>query len=450
MKYSVHLLALILLFPYIVSSQEIRLEVSSFCPDLERVHLYRFGGLHFEHVMAADIVANKAIFTLPRQEWQFYYLGDSDADVMPVILGQEELLTVKFNCGKWSQTTITDSPIHRQYNQLKNTMNKLKSETNKLTRAHFSQLQQGQIPELFLAEMTALDQEKLALLDTYREENPFFYRVLALNTYLSYFIDHRGHENEMDYFAGEYFRFITFEDPALNYFPWVYESFRDYAKALADTKMPEHMLYSYINGTLDRIPATNQSRVLALSGVIAGLEKDHPESYAYYATLYADTYEHDRPELARRLRERSRAMAQMIPGAEAPDFVQLTPSGEELNLHSLRGRVLLVDFWASWCGPCRRDNPHIRQLFHKYKHHGFDILGVSLDTDRNRWLEAIEKDGLTWHQVSDLKGWRNEAGQLYSVTSIPHTVLLDKEGRIIARKLRGGALEDTLKEIFGF
>ena len=110
---------------------------------------------------------------------------------------------------------------------------------------------------------------------------------------------------------------------------------------------------------------------------------------------------------------------------------------------------VLVDFWASWCGPCRRENPHVKKLYDRYKDEGFTVLGVSLDKDEERWLQAIAADKLNWHHVSDLKGWSNEAAKLYGVRSIPHTLLLDREGKIIGVKLRGDALEKKLEEVFG-
>ena len=119
-----------------------------------------------------------------------------------------------------------------------------------------------------------------------------------------------------------------------------------------------------------------------------------------------------------------------------------------MSLSDLRGKIVLVDFWASWCGPCRRENPNVVRMYNKYKDKGFDILGVSLDKTQDRWLQAIEQDGLEWHHVSDLKGWSNEVAQAYGVRSIPHTILLDQEGRIIARNLRGQALEEKLEELF--
>ncbi|MDW8289051.1 MAG: TlpA disulfide reductase family protein, partial [Flammeovirgaceae bacterium] len=114
---------------------------------------------------------------------------------------------------------------------------------------------------------------------------------------------------------------------------------------------------------------------------------------------------------------------------------------------SLRGKVVLIDFWASWCGPCRRENPNVVKLYEKYKHKGFEIYGVSLDRDRKAWIEAIKEDGLPWIHVSDLKFWQSEAAKLYNISAIPTTVLLDKEGKIIAKNLRGKALEEAIEKV---
>ncbi len=134
-------------------------------------------------------------------------------------------------------------------------------------------------------------------------------------------------------------------------------------------------------------------------------------------------------------------------GKVAPDFTLPDTSGTEVSLKSFRGKYLLVDFWASWCGPCRRENPNNVKLYKKYKNKGFEILGVSLDKKRDNWIKAIKDDGLTWPQVSDLKYWQSEAGKLYGVSSIPYTVLLDKEGVIIAKGLRGEKLDEKVAEL---
>ncbi|WP_224998004.1 TlpA disulfide reductase family protein [Cesiribacter sp. SM1] len=136
-------------------------------------------------------------------------------------------------------------------------------------------------------------------------------------------------------------------------------------------------------------------------------------------------------------------------GQVAPEIALPNPQGEVKKLSDLRGNVVMIDFWAAWCGPCRRENPNVVRLYNKYHDKGFEIYGVSLDRSKDDWVKAIEKDGLTWTQVSDLNYFNSEAAQTYDITAIPATVLLDKDGKIIARNLRGQALEDKLAEIFG-
>ena len=138
-------------------------------------------------------------------------------------------------------------------------------------------------------------------------------------------------------------------------------------------------------------------------------------------------------------------------GRMAPEIDMLDPEGNHRKLSDLRGKVVMVDFWASWCRPCRMENPNVVKLYHKYKDAGFDIYSVSLDKQKADWQRAIQQDGLVWpNHVSDLNGWTSSGGAAYGVTSVPSTVLIDREGRIIARDLRGPDLERKLLEIFGF
>jgi thiol-disulfide isomerase/thioredoxin len=133
----------------------------------------------------------------------------------------------------------------------------------------------------------------------------------------------------------------------------------------------------------------------------------------------------------------------------APEIALNNPDGEEIKLSSLRGKYVLIDFWASWCGPCRKENPNVVRLYNKYKNKGFTVYSVSLDENKEAWEGAIEADGLVWpNHVSDLLRWQSPLPQLYNFQGIPHTVLLNKEGNIIGVGLRGASLEQKLEEIF--
>ena len=136
-------------------------------------------------------------------------------------------------------------------------------------------------------------------------------------------------------------------------------------------------------------------------------------------------------------------------GAIAPDFTQMTPENQPVKLSDFKGKYVLIDFWASWCGPCRAENPNVVKVYNQYKDNGFTVLGISLDNEKGRdaWLKAINKDQLTWTQVSDLKGWYNEVAALYSVKAVPQNFLIDPNGKIIAKNLRGEELAAKLKEI---
>jgi len=141
----------------------------------------------------------------------------------------------------------------------------------------------------------------------------------------------------------------------------------------------------------------------------------------------------------------------VAPGKLAPDFEELMLDQKtKMKLSNLRGNVVLLDFWASWCAPCRKENPALVELYKKYKGDGFTIMSVSFDTDKEKWKSAIIADKLTWsNHVSDLGGWNSKVGKIYKVNSVPFTVLIDKDGKIIKLNLRGEALSNELLQIFG-
>jgi thiol-disulfide isomerase/thioredoxin len=171
----------------------------------------------------------------------------------------------------------------------------------------------------------------------------------------------------------------------------------------------------------------------------------------YYKMLNEQIMQFERQEQAKvNPTNQPRSNASYSEGMVAPEISMADPSGKTRSLSDLKGKVVLIDFWASWCGPCRRENPTVVNAYKRYKDKGFEIFSVSLDSDGAKWQQAIAQDGLTWaNHVSDLKGWQNAAAQAYSVTSIPHTILLGKDGKIVGTHLRGAALEAKLAELLG-
>ncbi len=175
-------------------------------------------------------------------------------------------------------------------------------------------------------------------------------------------------------------------------------------------------------------------------------------AFEQYAQLYKELRDaligrYPRNEFVMHIDQKVRS-AVMV-GMEAPDIVMADAKGINRRLSDLRGKVVLIDFWASWCRPCRMENPNVVRLYRQYHDKGFEIFSVSLDNDYDKWVRAISDDHLEWpDHVSDLRGWSSAAGKLYGVSSIPATVLVDRDGKVLARNLRGQQLENKLKEIF--
>ena len=176
--------------------------------------------------------------------------------------------------------------------------------------------------------------------------------------------------------------------------------------------------------------------------VDTSLVSKYPESEAVQA------FHTQFKEIKRQQDEENENMSAVATGIKAPDIVLPNPDGDTIRLSSLKGKYVLVDFWASWCRPCRIENPVLVKSYQKYNSKGFEIFQVSLDKNKESWTDAIEKDQLDWYHVSDLKFWESEPAKNYRVQGIPANFLLDRQGNIIAKNLRGDALEAKLSEIF--
>lgn len=184
---------------------------------------------------------------------------------------------------------------------------------------------------------------------------------------------------------------------------------------------------------------------LAALSEVAGMYADMATVQTLLSGLNKDLLKMD---MAKELQQRIAAEKLTAVGKPAPTFTQNDVNNKPLSLTDLKGKVVLLDFWASWCSPCRAENPNMLKQYKIYKDKGFEILSVSLDSKKEPWIEAIAQDGLPWLHVSDLKGWNNAVGRLYGVRGVPACYLIDRDGKIIADNVRGEKLNTKLAEIF--
>lgn len=196
---------------------------------------------------------------------------------------------------------------------------------------------------------------------------------------------------------------------------------------------------------IDTMPASlGVVEVLKTGGI---LDKDkHYETYKKYAQRLQE--EIPNSNIASLFIAEVKQLGKLAVGQVAPDIALPNPEGEVVSLSSLRGKYVLVDFWAKWCKPCRMENPNVVRMYDRFNKDGFEVFGVSLDRNKSDWLQAIEQDGLHWTQVSDLKFWNSEAARLYNISAIPFGILVDPDGVIIGKNLRGPALQQKLEQIF--
>ena len=246
----------------------------------------------------------------------------------------------------------------------------------------------------------------------------------------------------------------------------IYDQFMAINTTTQQEAMKLQQEYQAANGDQAKMQAVQEAYAKLMTDAQAKeteLIKANPDSYVSTFVIVSSMGQMEYEQLKERynlLGEKAKASAQgkaiaaqiaklesTAIGQIAPNFTITTPEGESISLYDIKGKVKLIDFWASWCGPCRKENPHVVEIYKEYHPKGLEIFGVSLDNNKEAWVKAIADDGLVWKHGSDLKGWQSAPAQLYSVSGIPHTVLLDENNKIIAKNLRGDELKQKIAEL---
>ncbi len=412
----------------------------------DKVYLYENLGLAKQVVASASRSgADSAyVLTVPAGPARFYSVGANEQSTVRVILGEEKQVTLWGNTQFMNKARTVNSSANKALETLQERLTQFANESVQV-RAQFNQ-STGTVRNSIEDRVTQLGKRKMRFLDSLKAANPLLWRMASLQLTP----DYAGQGGtEAEFYSKEYFRWADLSDKAFEQIPDVYNAFEAFTASQLQMGVKHEKALQLAEAQLAKIPAESATYRMALGGIMSSLKGNNSPVYSTIANKYVERYSSkDLGEIPAIVMELKKS-ATFMTGFEAPDLAGMTPDSNQYSLKQMRGKVVLIDFWASWCGPCRKENPNVVASYNKYHEKGFDVLGVSLDREINAWRNAIKQDGLPWHHISDLKGWQSAHAALYSISSIPQTLLLDREGKIIARNLRGEQLAAKLEEIFG-
>ncbi len=418
----------------------------------DTMRLFQWDGVEPQIISSVPIKVKKGVGSFKFKGLNLpvgiYFVGIKSPALKQLILGEENLIALNGDFNDIPKLSTIDSPMNDEFEKLMQDVSAQQQEfqglIGQVRRVANNPQQKIELDKKF----KAVDDKRLALYESAKAKHPFFGHVASLYTYLSFQNNQGAYKDEISYFINEFMAKANVKDASFDYIPALVESMKGYVNTISRVGLDHLKQQEHIDAVFTDIPEnTNRHRSLLLGTVLgyqAGKGEDNLIHYGEkFLTLYGDRY----PPLQNSLTAQISKAKNMRIGGEAPEIAEKSPEGEVVKLSDFRGKYVLIDFWASWCGPCRKENPNVVKVYNKYKSKGFEILGVSLDNSKDRWVSAIEKDQLTWQHVSDLKKWGSPIAKSYGVSSIPYTVLLDKEGKILAKNLRGPMLEAKLSEL---
>lgn len=420
----------------------------------DKIYMYYYDGVMLQEQSSTPLTEQNGqksfSFSFKKTpKYGFYFFGTDRNNVRPILIGnKDKTIELVGDCAALSRATITNAYHNALLEKTMGRLNTLNTETSAAVMQFRNAGADLNLQQQAIAAIVETDKKKIALVDSIRAIEPNLSKVISLNVYISWYYDKKGTTDEIQYFGTHYFDNKPIQDADFyNTIPIITDAFKTYTQVMASLGLDPLAVRKFIDANLNKIPSGTPTHKAALWGIITPLMETEPNNFSHYGNMFIKLYGKENPEIVPSIQQRIASLGTKLLGADAPDVKFKTPDGQLLALSDLRGKVVLLDFWASWCGPCIRSLPEVKAIYDQFKAQGFEILALSLDQTDKAWTDAIAKHNLPWKHISDLKGWQSEGAKIYGVTSIPQTFLIDQNGKLAGLNLHGEQLANRIKEL---